>query len=566
MRLKTIFLLLSLLLALTVATTSTAVILNAWREQRQAARGGEALHQLRAVLVAAELASRERGPSNASLGEDLPGTDTTRHALGNARVGTDAAFEQLQTVLSASDEVHPVVQAQAAAARQQLGVGRAAVDRVAAQRRADRASADVQQAVQAMIAVIDQLAPAMSRLANDAALAAPSAADAIKGAHQAAMLREYAGQLGSQLTAPIATAQPLGPEDQIKLQRLRGRLQQLGEQLDHSVAAATHQPEVRSAVAAMRQRYFGDAMHFVDGQIDLGLRSGVYSVTTAGFAARYVPDMESILRVRDLLLDEATAAATASLQRAQRQLRWQLTGGAAVALLLAGTGWFLLRRVVRPLGHTTDLIVAIAQGRLDVPMPARRGSDEFGEVLDAIAVLRDHSAARRIAEEAIRRMAYHDGVTDLPNRRLLEDRLDQVLPDMQRRGTRCAVLFIDLDRFKQVNDQHGHEAGDWLLQQVAARMKQVLRASDLAARTGGDEFVVLLPDTAALAGAMTVAEALRSQIEQPFVTPQGLTLRISCSIGVALYPDQAGTASELLRLSDEAMYRAKRRGRNQVVA
>ena len=181
MRLKTIFLLLSLLLALTVATTSTAVILNAWREQRQAARGGEALHQLRAVLVAAELASRERGPSNASLGEDPPGTETTRQALGSARVGTDAAFEQLQTVLSASDEVHPVVQAQAAAARQQLGVGRAAVDRVAAQRRADRASADVQQAVQAMIAVIDQLAPAMSRLANDAALAAPSAADAIKG-------------------------------------------------------------------------------------------------------------------------------------------------------------------------------------------------------------------------------------------------------------------------------------------------------------------------------------------------------------------------------------------------
>jgi diguanylate cyclase (GGDEF)-like protein len=126
------------------------------------------------------------------------------------------------------------------------------------------------------------------------------------------------------------------------------------------------------------------------------------------------------------------------------------------------------------------------------------------------------------------------------------------------------LLYIDLDKFKPVNDQYGHETGDWLLQQVAQRMLAVLRASDTVARVGGDEFVVLLPDITSDIDALCVAEKIRAGLEVPFVTASGDTLHISSSVGVVLYPDHANTPRDLLRLGDEAMYRAKQSGRNAI--
>lgn len=188
----------------------------------------------------------------------------------------------------------------------------------------------------------------------------------------------------------------------------------------------------------------------------------------------------------------------------------------------------------------------------------------FVEQQIAIAVLRDNSLARRKAEATIRHMAFYDLLTDLPNRRLLEDRLQQAIVSAQRHRTVGAVLFIDLDKFKQVNDEQGHEAGDWLLQQVAHRMRSVLRESDTAARFGGDEFVVLLPEVLDAASAAQVAEKIRLQMQAPFVMDGGVALHIDSSIGVVLFPQQADTVDEILRFGDDAMYTAKRQGRNRV--
>jgi diguanylate cyclase (GGDEF)-like protein/hemerythrin-like metal-binding protein len=125
-------------------------------------------------------------------------------------------------------------------------------------------------------------------------------------------------------------------------------------------------------------------------------------------------------------------------------------------------------------------------------------------------------------------------------------------------------MFIDLDHFKPINDELGHEMGDWLLQAVARRIQGCLRESDTAARLGGDEFVVLLPELQTQDAALAVAEKVRSSLAADFVTDQGVVLAISSSIGVAIYPDHALTDKELLRLGDEAMYQAKKRGRNAV--
>jgi diguanylate cyclase (GGDEF)-like protein len=160
---------------------------------------------------------------------------------------------------------------------------------------------------------------------------------------------------------------------------------------------------------------------------------------------------------------------------------------------------------------------------------------------------------------------YHDVLTGLPNRRLLEDRLDQEVIRATREQRRISLLFIDLDKFKPVNDRYGHAVGDWLLKQVAERMRASLRQSDTAARIGGDEFVVLLPDVKNSEAAITVAEKIRKALLLPFVRDDGTELNISSSIGVAFFPDHADGASELLRFGDEAMYLAKESGRNTVV-
>lgn len=189
--------------------------------------------------------------------------------------------------------------------------------------------------------------------------------------------------------------------------------------------------------------------------------------------------------------------------------------------------------------------------------------NEAGEPTQLISIARDLSE-RRAAEEAIRKMAFYDRLTNLPNRRLLEDRLRQAIAAAERHCHSMGLLFIDLDKFKPVNDRFGHETGDWLLQQVAERMQHCVRGSDTVARIGGDEFVVLLPQLESPQGAVRVAEKIRRALNDVFLTPVGQTLEISSSIGVVFYPGHASNSRDLLRCGDEAMYRAKRSGRNTV--
>jgi diguanylate cyclase (GGDEF)-like protein/hemerythrin-like metal-binding protein len=167
-------------------------------------------------------------------------------------------------------------------------------------------------------------------------------------------------------------------------------------------------------------------------------------------------------------------------------------------------------------------------------------------------------------EQQVRELAFFDPLTHLPNRRLALERLTQQLVRARRSRSILALLFIDLDKFKPINDELGHTMGDWVLQAVAQRILGCLRESDTAARIGGDEFVVLLPDLQSADDAVRVAEKIRNAIEQEFVAPHGAVLNITSSIGVALYPEHGETEKDLMRLGDEAMYHAKRSGGNAI--
>jgi diguanylate cyclase (GGDEF)-like protein/hemerythrin-like metal-binding protein len=187
-----------------------------------------------------------------------------------------------------------------------------------------------------------------------------------------------------------------------------------------------------------------------------------------------------------------------------------------------------------------------------------------GAVLQGAVVAIEDISERVEMQRQVRELASYDPLTKLPNRRLALERLTQQLARARRAQSRLALLFIDLDRFKPINDELGHDVGDWLLQAVAQRIQACLRESDTAARMGGDEFVVLLPDLQTIEAATAVGEKIRNELERDFVTPRGLVLQISSSIGVAICPDHGDSEETLLRLGDEAMYKAKRAGRNAV--
>ncbi|WP_232222197.1 bifunctional diguanylate cyclase/phosphodiesterase [Thioalkalivibrio paradoxus] len=187
--------------------------------------------------------------------------------------------------------------------------------------------------------------------------------------------------------------------------------------------------------------------------------------------------------------------------------------------------------------------------------------DEHGRPIHYTGVFTDISEIKR-TEEQLQHLAHHDPLTDLPNRLLAQVRLEQAIARARRNRYQVAVLFLDLDRFKTINDSLGHPVGDHLLVEVAKRLAGRLREQDTLARLGGDEFLLILEQPRDPEAAGQLADVLLKLLEQPFVIENGRELFVSASIGISLFPDDATTVTELIQHADAAMYQAKSRGRN----
>lgn len=259
-----------------------------------------------------------------------------------------------------------------------------------------------------------------------------------------------------------------------------------------------------------------------------------------------------------------------------------------VALLILGFGLALARQlsgtILRPLGRLMDGVISVAAGNYGVRVhPETR--DEIGQLATAFnemsadldrartaaeihanelahanKLLQEEIEKQKAAALRIEYLAYHDSLTTLPNRAMFGIALGQAFQEARRRNRNLAVFFVDLDRFKQINDTLGHDVGDILLQEVAKRLRQALRASDLVARLGGDEFVILLTELEDQQHAETVAMKVLTAIAKPF-TAEGQELRVTASIGVSLYPKDGLDEQTLMKYADVAMYQAKEAGK-----
>lgn len=342
-----------------------------------------------------------------------------------------------------------------------------------------------------------------------------------------------------------------------------------GQLLAHPKPAWQQQMKDISHLPPARKMMAGDTgvIQFFSPAVKADMIAGYATVTSTGWGVM-IPQPISELEER------------------AAQVRQVALGVSCVGLFMALIlGWWLARTFTRPIDRTVEAATALAEnhhtahlGMPKGPMPqeldtlCRRFDQMADQVYQARISLESQVAQRTEAlqkeieqrkrlEEKLRHLASHDQLTGLPNRNLFLDRLDQALQLAGRKRHTAALLFLDIDRFKEVNDRLGHHVGDLLLQEIAARLKSAIRQADTASRYGGDEFVLLLIDSGDEMRVGQLAKKVLESIAEP-ITIEGKSLTISASLGIALSRGEQ-SPDELLHQADAAMYRAKQLGKNR---
>ena len=336
---------------------------------------------------------------------------------------------------------------------------------------------------------------------------------------------------------------------------------------DRLIVSATDRKRILSTISPKGVRPLLDR-RFEEGFEDMGV-----SVNSRGLEvltlSRAIPSAGWIVVVAI-----ETREAFAPISTLKREIYF---GAMLISLLVAVFLYLVLKRQLAPLADAAMAMQRMSEGVEPLTTIPVKREDEIGQLVENFnrlvlerrgldEDLRREVAERKMADDEIRNLAYHDALTRLPNRRLLFDRLQHAIAASSRSGRYCALLFIDLDNFKTLNDTLGHDAGDLLLQEVSRRLATCLREGDTAARLGGDEVVVLLENLSenaqeAATQAETTGEKIHGALNQTYQLANH-EYNGTPSIGVTLFTDHQDTVDELVKRADLAMYHAKSAGRN----
>jgi len=260
-------------------------------------------------------------------------------------------------------------------------------------------------------------------------------------------------------------------------------------------------------------------------------------------------------------LAQPLAAVLAQADRLGSVVLQMVAGLCLICLLLAV---LVARAVTHPINSMSTAVQRFTFGHQVAALPVER-QDEIGVLARSFShmqeEIRQQLDALQTSREELEHLARHDVLTGLPNRRAFQERLEHTLVRAQRRGERFALLFIDVDNFKSINDYWGHEGGDAALKIVALRLSTATRKADAVARMGGDEFVVLLENPTHREDIVVIAEKLLESVRSPILY-EGQEMQVGFSIGISQYPDDGNTSAQLLSRADHAMYETKAAGRN----
>jgi len=376
--------------------------------------------------------------------------------------------------------------------------------------------------------------------------------------------------------------------DRISEFRIAETYRALANSDDERIAAEQRALDNRLIIEELHHDYFA---LFAEPRPDLTKFHDALATYLAAHDAWMVrePDMASIKAMNGVgalhalyrAADDAADAAIDELNwsaRAEAETAERVTEGALKTNLLASTLaialaiWLLFRvkeQITRPLASITEALAQLAAGNRHVEVPEIGRNDEIGAMAQSFDVFRANAQALERAHEATRAAQEHaqilarqDSLTGLPNRRMLVADLHAAIERVEDGATACALLFVDLDRFKPINDLEGHRIGDAVLCEVARRLRQASRKSDIVARLGGDEFAILMEMTPAthMDQATRVAGRALAAIAEP-IEIGDRRIELSASVGVSLCPEDGLDVSTLLRAADIAMYHAKRDGR-----
>ncbi len=345
-----------------------------------------------------------------------------------------------------------------------------------------------------------------------------------------------------------------------------------------SDAAPAHRETLRRAAvvfarlgAALEERAEGDAarerLETLERTLGEVRASAEVAMTLAERRATGIKDFENgvgeiLRRLEFEIMDRIRARKTgaeAGLARSTYEVIIYLcvmTGFGG--MMGAGTAFVLIRGIVRPIMALMNGAEAIGGGQLDFRIDVQ-GDDELARLARSFNRMAEN---RQRSEEALRTMAHQDALTGLPNRKLFQDRLLEAVRQAERIDRQVAVLLLDLDHFKDVNDTLGHPAGDALLVQVSQRLIDCVRRSDTVARLGGDEFAIIQTNLDGVEGIEVLAQRIIDRLSKPF-SLEGERVYTGCSIGITLFPHDGMDTDKLVKNADLALYRAKQEGRNK---